>query len=171
MSWTDLGQVTPTMEDMIDMVYPVGSIYMSVNSTSPTTLFGGTWEQLTDTFLYATSTTADNNVTTAPTGQGSKDAVVVDHNHTQASHNHAPSTANYKFAITTGNISAGTKARKLTDTVTSGGYYFVVNDAGVTIGEDNTTNSKQPTINNSGESGTDKNMPPYMKVFMWKRIQ
>ena len=71
MSWTDLGQVTPTMEDMVDMVYPVGSIYMSVNSTSPSVLFGGTWEQLTDTFLYATSTTADDSVTTAPSGQGS----------------------------------------------------------------------------------------------------
>ena len=29
--------------DLIDLVYPVGSIYMSVNSTSPATLFGGTW--------------------------------------------------------------------------------------------------------------------------------
>ena len=26
--------------------YPVGSIYMSVNATSPATLFGGTWDQL-----------------------------------------------------------------------------------------------------------------------------
>lgn len=26
--------------------YPVGSIYMSTNSTSPATLFGGTWEAL-----------------------------------------------------------------------------------------------------------------------------
>ena len=171
MSWTDLGQVTPTMEDMVDMVYPVGSIYMSVNSTSPSTLFGGTWEQLTDTFLYATSTTADANVTTAPSGQGSKDAVVVEHNHTQASHNHVPASGgSYKFAVTTGNISAGTVARKLPDTQTNG-YYFVVNDKNVTIGENGTTDSKQPTINDNGESGTDKNMPPYMKVFMWKRIQ
>ena len=28
--------------------YPIGSIYMSVNSTSPEVLFGGTWEQITD---------------------------------------------------------------------------------------------------------------------------
>lgn len=33
-------------------VYPVGSIYMSVNQTSPASFFGGTWEQLTaDAYL------------------------------------------------------------------------------------------------------------------------
>lgn len=30
--------------DIVDLVYPVGSIYMSANSVSPETLFGGTWE-------------------------------------------------------------------------------------------------------------------------------
>lgn len=36
-----------------EFVYPVGSIYMSVNSTSPATLFGGTWARLKDCFLLA----------------------------------------------------------------------------------------------------------------------
>ena len=43
---------------MIDLIYPVGSIYQSMNSTSPATLFGGTWAAIT-TFLYG-STTAGN---------------------------------------------------------------------------------------------------------------
>lgn len=30
--------------DLLEFAYPVGSIYMSVNSTNPSTLFGGTWE-------------------------------------------------------------------------------------------------------------------------------
>ena len=34
---------------LADCLYPVGSIYMSVNSTSPAKLFGGTWEQIKDT--------------------------------------------------------------------------------------------------------------------------
>ena len=27
-----------------ETIYPIGSIYMSLNATSPATLFGGTWE-------------------------------------------------------------------------------------------------------------------------------
>ena len=42
---------------VIGMIYPVGSIYMSVNATSPASLFGGTWEQIKDRFLLAAGDT------------------------------------------------------------------------------------------------------------------
>lgn len=35
--------------------YPVGSVYLSVNQTNPNTLFGGTWERMTDGFLFCSS--------------------------------------------------------------------------------------------------------------------
>lgn len=38
---------------IFNYIYPVGSIYMSINSTSPQTLFGGTWTQLKGGYLYA----------------------------------------------------------------------------------------------------------------------
>ena len=51
----DIGAAT--VSAMLDKAYPVGSIYMSVNSTNPKTLFGGTWVQLKDRFLLAAGTT------------------------------------------------------------------------------------------------------------------
>ena len=39
---------------IVDLVYPVGAIYISANSVNPGTLFSGTtWEQITDAFLLA----------------------------------------------------------------------------------------------------------------------
>jgi hypothetical protein len=35
--------------------WPIGSIYMSVNSTNPASLFGGTWEALSERFLIGAS--------------------------------------------------------------------------------------------------------------------
>lgn len=34
------------IDAMINKIYPVGSIYMSVNATSPSALFGGTWQSI-----------------------------------------------------------------------------------------------------------------------------
>lgn len=39
--------------EILDKTYPVGAIYMSTSSTSPASLFGGTWEQITGRFLLA----------------------------------------------------------------------------------------------------------------------
>lgn len=38
---------------VLNSIYPVGSIYISVNHTSPATLFGGTWQRITAKFLFA----------------------------------------------------------------------------------------------------------------------
>lgn len=42
---------------IFDMIYPIGSIYISINNTNPSTMFGGTWEQIEDAFLLAAGDT------------------------------------------------------------------------------------------------------------------
>ena len=41
-----------TKSELIDLFYPIGSIYTSMNSTSPADIYGGTWTQITNRFLY-----------------------------------------------------------------------------------------------------------------------
>lgn len=50
-------------KSLLDRTYPVGSIYMSVNSTSPATLFGGTWVELQGRFLLGRSSSYANGST------------------------------------------------------------------------------------------------------------
>lgn len=40
-----------TWTNILDLVYPTGSVYVAYTSTSPATRFGGTWTAITDRFL------------------------------------------------------------------------------------------------------------------------
>ena len=151
-----------------DDVYPIGAIYTSVNSTNPSILFGGTWQRLEDTFLYATSGTADTGYQAT---DGSKDAVVVKHNHTQNAHNHSPNS--HSFLQSNVDISINGTGRAVTSSGGSNWHYLYISDAnyksGSTINLSGTTANKTATNQEKGVDGTNKNMPPYMKVYMWKR--
>lgn len=147
-------------------IYPVGSIYMSVNSTNPSTLFGGEWERIKDTFLLACGDTYDGGST-----GGSADSVVVSHNHTQVGHTHEPLNTDFKFLASEVNIAVNSTKRAFPSS-SSDGHHFVYTDDNENYGinEYDTTSSVAPTINSKGESGTGKNMPPYLAVFVWVRI-
>lgn len=54
--------------------YPIGSIYISTNATSPETLFGGTWRQIQGRFLLA----ADNTYKAGSTGGEAMHTLTVD---------------------------------------------------------------------------------------------
>lgn len=45
-----------TNNTLADLIYPIGSVYISVNNTSPATLFGGTWTKINEKFLLSSST-------------------------------------------------------------------------------------------------------------------
>lgn len=150
--------------DVPSKVYPIGSIYMSVNSTNPSELFGGEWERIQDRFLLASGSAYANGST-----GGSADAVVVKHNHTQNAHYHnanADGTRSFMTAptgsgwneVAGGNISG------------SGFHYVATPDkSNYNVWVSQSANATA-TNKESGVDGTGKNMPPYLTVYMWKRI-
>ena len=146
----------------VDLIYPVGSIYMSVNNTNPSVLFGGTWEQLKDKFLLS----AGDTYTNGSTG-GSADAVVVSHTHTQNAHSHTLDNSK-KYVVASNNAYAEGVKRLATRDNDDGGYYLRSDYASSITVYTNTANATA-TNQTTGESGTGKNMPPYLVVYMWKR--
>ena len=58
---------------LLDIVWPVGSVYLSAAATSPADLFGGTWEQIKGRFLLA----ADDGHPAGSTGGEEEHALTV----------------------------------------------------------------------------------------------
>lgn len=133
----------------IDDVYPVGSIYISTNSTSPASLFNGTWEQIQDRFLLAASSTYAAGAT-----GGQKNTVIPTHNHRGLYYN----------AVTTGRrVSFGSGS--------STSAYYLQPAAGATATDDFITGDANGTAIGSMTSSdvSETNMPPYLAVYIWKR--
>ena len=133
---------------IFDAIYPIGSIYMSVNSTDPGLLFGGSWTPIQDTFLLAAGTSW-----AAGSSGGSKDAIVVSHSHTPMN------TSNQFVSIGSGSGAVGVS--KVANGSNSTNYFLrVANSDGM---------ARSSTTGSTGDSGTDANMPPYLAVYVWQR--
>ena len=76
-------QISNISSTIFDNIYPVGSIYMSVNSTNPANLFGGTWTQLKDRFLLGAGSTYTNGSTGGSATQRLSAANLPSHTHPQ----------------------------------------------------------------------------------------
>ena len=184
--------------------YPVGSIYLSVNSTNPGTLFGGTWEQIKDRFILACGSTYANGATGgASTHTHSIDGhthtsaahthTINSHTHTSAAHTHG--AGSYAAAINVSNageIYIGVSSNGYTastykrggsgnyktgsnDSNSSGTYVYGTSGSttpGATGGTSLTTNSTTPGATGSTSLTTKSasNLPPYLAVYVWKRV-
>lgn len=74
-SYLDQGGVQHLVDKLLDRMYPVDSIYISTNSTSPASLYGGSWERYGKGRTLVSVNESDTDFTAGKTG-GSKT-----HNH------------------------------------------------------------------------------------------
>lgn len=86
------GNLTINDKTIFDLIYPVGSIYMSVNSTNPTNLFGGTWITWGQGRVPVGISTSGTFNTVEKTGSSETHTLTIaqmpSHTHTQNSHRH-----------------------------------------------------------------------------------
>ena len=118
-------------------IFPIGSIYLSVSSANPSTIFGGTWEQIKDKFLLACGDIYEN-------GETGGEANVTLTTAQLPKHTHKTGIAVNPFYSSGNNGDWNQPAY---------------------IGDGNGRSS--------GIAGGDQphnNMPPYLTVYMWKRI-
>ncbi len=135
--------LTEQYASIINIVYPVGSIYMSVNAADPSNLFSGTsWEKLEGRFLLGSSSTYTNGAT----GGEATHTLAYDE---MPKHTHLMYSGN-----------GGGDGTWEPD----GGSYLVDS-----VTDNKTTWWAPLGMNYAGASAAHNNMPPYLVVNMWKR--
>ena len=137
--------VTIIEEIQWEKIYPIGSIYISANSTSPAELFGGTWEQIKDRFLLA----AGDTYAAGSTGGESSHTLTVDE---MPSHAHNFDDYISGYPDTSNRIGRDKFTMPLINIL----------DPDDTVGAGQYTNA-------AGNSKPHNNMPPYLAVYMWQR--
>lgn len=127
--------------DILNLVYPVGSIYLSVNEVNPSTLFGfGEWEMIKDTFLLGAGDTYQAGSIGGEATHTLTEAEMPNHSH-----------STYQIAnFPSGNID------------NRGGYGYTE--------VENSRTSYGSAVGYQGGDKPHNNMPPYLTVYIWKRI-
>ena len=121
---------------IVDLIYPIGSIFISTNNTNPFEAMGiGTWEKIEDRFLLASGTKHKNG----STGGEATHTLTVEE---MPSHSHELNDIGVDW-------SAGPRSYSAQTT---------------------TTSSRVIVVNPVGGGQAHNNMPPYLAVYMWKRI-
>lgn len=171
--------MTTTVNKAMLACYPIGSIYMSTNNTSPATLFGGTWSALDQGRVLIGAGTSH------PAGETGGSEELQNHTHTGS----ITSAGDHTHVVSGRADSAGAHTHETEAwRGNGGGSGTVIGFVSGTPGSDTTTSAGAHTHNinctasssgththsliiGSAGSGNSGNMQPYLSVFMWSRVQ
>ncbi len=148
-------------------VYPIGSIYISVASTNPNLLFGGTWASFAAGKVLVGLDISQSEFNTIEEIGGSKTQTLTtsqlpSHTHIQNAHTHTINDDGHTHAVSVYGIGAATSVAG----AATGGPIDVdtqSNTTGITI------NSTTSTNQNTGSGLPHNNLQPYIVVYMFKR--
>lgn len=149
--WLDDNNDVQTINPGVEQTQlAIGAIYLSVDITNPNTALGyGTWVRFSEGRMLI-GLDENNTLFDAPEETGGfADSIVVEHTHLQDPHTH---TLNNGTSVT----------RNVAGALFSG--------AGTTATTATISNQNSTAVNQStGVSGTNRNYPPFITVYMWKR--
>ncbi len=136
-------------------LYPIGSVYLSTESTNPFILFGfGTWALFSSGRMLMGAGGAYANGSTG----GSADAIVVSHSHSASSTVTDPGHVHSVSTTAEGQIGAARFVNGSDGTAGS-----------LSVDSATTGISVSTSVGGAGASGTNANLPPYIVVYMWNR--
>ncbi len=178
-----------TASALLDLIYPVGSIYLSVANVSPAEFVGGTWESISSGRVLMGASTAHP---AGETGGAETHTLTTDempsHTHSQlsmdsqGSHSHDRGDMNIwgytrwdcwhgsvYGAFSNGDSGVHKKGTGTDSASPDAGANFNANQSW-----DGSTNSAgghshTVTLNNTGSGNAHSIMQPYLSVYMWKR--
>lgn len=137
-----------------DQIYPVGSIYITINTTNPSVLFGGVWEKIEGRFLIGTGSNKANTTSYWGDLSAGNHAMPLGEMGGEAKHtisiDEMPSHSHYGYYLSNMNKNGNTYVAGLSDSKDG------ISGASVTT--------------NTGGNQAHNNIPPYYAVNMWQRI-
>lgn len=178
--------------EMMLAAHPIGSLYFSEQATSPETLFGGTWIQITDTFIWAAGTkyaagasggsaslqahTHEVNITSEANNVGHFHGIPALTGTAKSAGEH---THNIKGGANTGGSTAGLESygsryssfRTINSAAYSAGSHTHDISTNVSSTEDASQDHTHIVSGNTGTTGDGDsgNMPPFEAYYCWKR--
>ena len=144
---------------LLNIIYPIGTIYMSVNNIDPADIFGGTWEKIREKFLFGEGESFEAGTTGGETTHILTVDEMPTHTHTMTTggnHNHTANFLEVRSKIS--GQSSNNVARPNNSSYDSTGTITTSNG------------SHSHSLNSAGSGQAHNNMPPYLAVYMWKRV-